>query len=106
MNIYAGNLSFDVTEEELQSAFENYGTVNNVNLIKDRFSGESRGFGFVEMSSKEEGKAAIEGLDGTELKGKHIRVNEALPRDNNRGRQSNNRGRRGGGGGGGHGRRW
>ena len=110
MNIYAGNLSYDVTEEELQSAFENYGNVSTVKLIKDRFSGESKGFGFIEMPSKEEAKAAIEGLNGTDIKGKNIRVNEALPRDNNRGRQNSNRGRRGGGGGygggGGRGKRW
>jgi RNA recognition motif-containing protein len=98
MNIYAGNLSYDVTEEDLQGAFEAYGNVSSVNLIKDRFSGESRGFGFIEMPSKEEAKAAIKGLDGTDIKGKIIKVNEALPRDDSRGRQRSNRGRRGGGG--------
>jgi RNA recognition motif-containing protein len=104
MNIYAGNLSEDVTEEELQGAFENYGIVNSVNLIKDRFSGESRGFGFVEMDNNDEAKAAIKGLDGTDIKGKNIKVNEALPKDNKQGRHSSNSGRRGGGRG--HGRRW
>ena len=104
MNIYAGNLSRGITEEDLQNAFENYGTVDNVNLIKDRYSGESKGFGFIEMPTKEEAKAAIEGLDGTNIKGKNIRVNEALPPDGDRGRRNNNRGARGGGRG--HGRRW
>jgi RNA recognition motif-containing protein len=114
MNIYAGNLSFDVTEEDLQKAFESYGTVATVNLIKDRFSGESKGFGFIEMASKEEAKAAIDGLNGTEIKGKNIRVNEALPREDNRNRRGGgggggNRGRNnrgGGGGGGGYGKRY
>jgi RNA recognition motif-containing protein len=103
MNIYAGNLSRDVTEEDLQEAFESYGNVSSVNLIKDRFSGESRGFGFVEMPSKEEAKNAIEGLNGTDIKGKSITVNEARSRNNDRDRRGN-RGRRGGGGG--YGKRW
>ncbi len=117
MNIYAGNLPFDITEDELQDAFEEFGKVSSVNLIKDRFSGESKGFGFIEMDSKDEAKAAIDGLNGKEIKGKAIRVNEALPRDNggrgkhsggggNRGRYNNNRGGGGGGYGGGGGKRW
>ncbi|MBN2040170.1 MAG: RNA-binding protein [Spirochaetes bacterium] len=110
MNIYAGNLSDQVTEEDLQSAFESYGNVNSVNLIKDRFSGESRGFGFIEMPVKEEGIAAIKGLDGSDMKGKNIRVNEALPKDNKKGKYGSNSGRRSGGGGRGgdrgHGKRW
>ena len=105
MNIYAGNLSYDVTEEDLQSAFQAFGQVESVNVIKDRFSGESRGFGFVEMPSKEEGNAAIEGLNGTDIKGKSITVNEARPKSNDRGgNRGGGGGRRGGGGyGGGHG---
>jgi RNA recognition motif-containing protein len=107
MNIYAGNLSYDVTEEDLQTAFKAFGTVESANVIKDRFSGESRGFGFVEMPSKDEGKAAIEGLNGTELKGKSITVNEARPKSSgggDRGGRGGGGGRRGGGGyGGGHG---
>jgi RNA recognition motif-containing protein len=109
MNIYAGNLSYDVTEEDLQTAFQAFGAVESANVIKDRFSGESRGFGFVEMPSKDEGKAAIEGLNGKELKGKSITVNEARPKSNDRGGDRGGRGggggRRGGGGGGygGHG---
>jgi RNA recognition motif-containing protein len=94
MNIYAGNLSYDVTEEDLQTAFKAFGQVESANVIKDRFSGESRGFGFVEMPSKDEGKAAIEGLNGTEIKGKAITVNEARPKSNDR----DSRGGRGGGG--------
>ncbi len=108
MNIYAGNLSYDVTEQDLQTAFEAFGKVESVNVIKDRFSGESRGFGFVEMPSNEEGKAAIEGLGGTQLKGKAITVNEARPKSNDRDRggrggRSGGGGRRGGSGGGGGG---
>ncbi|MBN2403660.1 MAG: RNA-binding protein [Spirochaetes bacterium] len=101
MNIYAGNLSYEVTEEDLQSAFQAFGQVESVNVIKDRFSGESRGFGFVEMPSKEEGKAAIEGLNGTQMKGKSITVNEAKPKSNDRDRggRGGGGGRRGGGGG-------
>jgi len=101
MNIYAGNLSYDVTDEDLQTAFETYGQVTSANVIKDRFSGESRGFGFVEMASKEEGKAAIEALNGTQLKGKSITVNEARPKSNDRSRsggRGGSGGRRGGGG--------
>lgn len=101
MNIYAGNLSYDVTDEDLQAAFETYGQVTSANVIKDRFSGESRGFGFVEMASKEEGKAAIEALNGTQLKGKSITVNEARPKSNDRSRsggRGGSGGRRGGGG--------
>ncbi|MFH0974315.1 MAG: RNA-binding protein [Spirochaetota bacterium] len=107
MNIYAGNLANEVNEEDLQSAFQAFGQVTSVNVIKDRFSGQSRGFGFVEMASKEEGKAAIEGLNGTQIKGKSITVNEARPKSNDRdsrgGRGGGGGGRRGGGGGGGYG---
>ncbi len=91
MNIYVGSLSREVTEEDLRQAFEAFGQVTSATVIKDKFSGEPRGFGFVEMPAKAEAQAAISGLDGKELKGRAIRVNEARPRPE---------GRRGGGGGG------
>jgi len=97
MNIYVGNLSHEVTGDELRVAFEEFGQIKSVNIIKDKYSGESKGFGFVEMSSKEEGQAAIDSLNGEELKGKTLNVNEARPRDDNRG----GRGRYGAGGRGG-----
>jgi len=96
MNIYVGNLSHEVTEEDLQQAFEAFGQVTSANVIKDKFSGESRGFGFVEMPAKAEAQSAINDLNGTELKGRALNVNEARPRPE---------GRRGGGGGGGR-RSW
>lgn len=104
MNIYVGNLSGEVTDEDLQKAFEAFGLVTSANVIKDRYSGESRGFGFVEMSAKSEAQSAIGELNGTELKGKTISVNEARPRSENR----RGGGKRGGGrfGGGGGGRRY
>ena len=95
MNIYVGNLSYDVTEEDLKQAFEAFGQVESTKVIKDFYSGKSRGFGFVEMPSKEEGQSAVEKLDGTDLKGRTLKVNEARPRSEGGG------GRRGGGGGGG-----
>ncbi len=98
MNIYVGNLSFDVTEEDVQAAFEAFGKVESVKVIKDKYSGASRGFGFVEMASKDEAKAAIDGLNGKELKGRALNVNEARPRT------ERPRGGGGGGGGGGRGR--
>jgi RNA recognition motif-containing protein len=88
MNIYVGNLSPEVTEEDLQGAFEAFGQVTSVNVIKDKYSGRSRGFGFVEMPAKAEAQAAIDGLNGKELKGQTLTVNEARPRPE---------GRRGGG---------
>jgi RNA recognition motif-containing protein len=105
MNIYVGNLSNEVTDEDLRQAFEEFGQVESANVIKDKFSGESRGFGFVEMPSKEEAAAAISGLEERELKGKKINVNEARPKPANRGGGGGRRdSRRGGGGGGGGGR--
>lgn len=96
MNIYVNNLSDNVTEDDLKDAFENFGQVVSVNIIKDKFSGVSRGFGFVEMQSNDEAKSAIEGLNGTELKGKNVNVNEARPprTDNNRRGGGNGRGGR------------
>lgn len=106
MNIFVGNLSRDVTNEDLQQAFQAFGEVTSANVIRDKFSGDSRGFGFVEMPAKAAAQAAIAGLNGKELKGRAINVNEARPRADNRGSGGGDRGRRpGGGGGGGGGRR-
>ena len=93
MNIYVGNLSRDVTEEDLRETFEAFGKVESVTIIKDKFSGESRGFGFVEMPAQAEAQSAITGLNGKELKGRPLKVNEARPRPEG-GRGG---GRRGGG---------
>jgi len=95
MNIYVGNLSRDVTEEDLTTAFDAFGRVESANVIKDKFSGESRGFGFVDMPSKEEAQAAINEMNGKDLKGRVIQVNEARPRDE--GRRTHGRPRQGGG---------
>jgi RNA recognition motif-containing protein len=102
MKIYAGNLSYEVTEEDLRQAFTAFGAVESVALIKDRSTGQSKGFGFVEMPSKEEGQAAITGMNGKELKGRTLNVNEALPRTDKPG-GGGGRGGYGGGGGGGRG---
>jgi RNA recognition motif-containing protein len=99
MNIYVGNLSNDVTEDDLRQAFEAFGQVSNVNIIKDKFSGESRGFGFIEMPAKAEADAAIEGLNGQEIKGRAVNVNEARPRAEQPKPRGGGRGGRGGGGG-------
>ena len=80
MNVYVGNLSYDLSEEDLKTAFEEYGEVTSAKIISDRYSGRSKGFGFVELSSDDEAKAAIEGLAGKELAGRAIVVNEARPR--------------------------
>ena len=80
MNLYVGSLSYDLSEEDLKSAFEEYGEVTSAKIISDRYSGRSKGFGFIEMTSDEEAKAAIEGLTGKELAGRAIVVNEARPR--------------------------
>jgi RNA recognition motif-containing protein len=97
MNIYVGNLSYTTTEESLRQAFENFGTVNSVSLISDKYTGESRGFAFVEMPDKDEAAAAISGLSGQELDGRTLNINEARPRTENRG--GGGGGSRGGGGG-------
>ena len=94
MNIYVGNLPHELTEEELQQAFEAFGEVTSAKIIADKFSGASRGFGFVEMPTKAEAQAAITGLNGTELKGRTLNVNEARPRSESReggGRQGGGR---------------
>ena len=98
MKIYVGNLSYNVTEEELRQALEAFGPVNSASIIKDKTTGQSKGFGFVEMEAEADGKAAIEGLNGKELKGRAIVVNEARPRPEGSG------GGRGGGRGGAGGR--
>jgi RNA recognition motif-containing protein len=85
MNIYVGNLSRDLTESDLREAFQAFGEVSSASIIKDKFSGESRGFGFVEMPNPAEAKAVIAGLNGKSLKGRAITVNEARPRTENRG---------------------
>ncbi|MGB9005103.1 MAG: RNA-binding protein [Candidatus Aminicenantales bacterium] len=98
MNIYVGNLSRDVSERELREAFEAHGQVQACSIIKDKFSGESRGFGFVEMPNKEEGEKAIAAMNGKDLKGRNITVNEARPRTDD-GRRSSGAARGGFGGG-------
>ncbi len=80
MNIYIGNMSFDTTEDQLRQAFEGYGEVSTVKIITDRDSGNSKGFAFVEMSAKDEATAAIGGLNGQDLNGRALNVNEAKPR--------------------------
>lgn len=80
MNIYAGNLAYSANDEDLRTAFEQYGTVDRVSVVMDRLTGRSRGFGFVEMANDDEGKAAIAGLHDVELKGRKLLVREAEPR--------------------------
>ena len=99
MRIYVGNLSYDLTEEELQQEFLTYGEVESVTILTDKFTGRPKGFGFVEMASKSEAEAAIIGLNGKSLKDRTIVVNEARPRTDNRGGGSYG-GRSGGYGGG------
>jgi RNA recognition motif-containing protein len=79
MNIYAGSLSFQLTEEELKAAFEAFGAVSSARIIMDRYSGRSKGFGFVEMPDEAEAKAAIAGLNGKDLNGRKINISEARP---------------------------
>ena len=95
MNIYVGNLSYKVTEEDLKEAFEAFGEVETARVIKDNYTGRSKGFGFVEMPDEAGAQSAIEGLNGKDLKGRMLKVNEARPRSETR---------RGGGGRGGGGR--
>ena len=109
MNIYTGNLSYDVTENELKAAFEAFGSVESVRIIKDNDTGRSKGFGFVEMPDNAEAQAAIDGLNDKELKGKAMKVNTARPKTENRrsggGYDNGGRGGRPGFGGGGKGGR-
>jgi RNA recognition motif-containing protein len=105
MNIYVGNLAPDVTEEDMRQLFEGFGEITSVTIIKDKFSGESRGFGFVDMPAKTDAQAAINGLNDKELKGRALNVSEARPRPEGQ-RGGAGGGRRGPGGfGGGGGRR-
>ncbi len=99
MNIYVGNLPFNLGEEDLKEIFEEYGAVTETKIISDKFSGRSKGFGFVEMESDDEANNAIKELNNAEVGGRNIKVNESKPRESNRG---GDRGgdRRGGGGGG------
>lgn len=106
MNIYVGNLSYETTEEDLEKAFEIYGAVDTVRIIKDNYSGRSKGFGFVEMPTKSEAQSAIEGLNGKDLKGRSLNVSEARPRSDGRRGGSRQKGARRGGGRGGQGRRF
>lgn len=80
MNIYVGNLSYDMTEDDLRKVFEEYGKVESVKIIMDRYSGRSKGFGFVEMPNEDEAKKAIGELNGKSVMGREIKVNEARPR--------------------------
>ncbi len=93
--LYVGGLPYAVTEDKLQEIFSAHGTVESARVITDRFTGRSRGFGFVEMTSEEEAQTAIDSLNGSDLDGRSLTVNEARPQEN-----------RGGGGGGGGGDRW
>jgi RNA recognition motif-containing protein len=101
MNIYVGNLSYDVSTEDLRQAFEAYGEASPANIIKDKYSGQPRGFAFVEMPNDGKAQAAIENLNGKDLSGRQIKVSEARPRADRRGpgRCSGSRGRSGFGGG-------
>jgi RNA recognition motif-containing protein len=80
MNIYVGNLAYSVTQDDLRDAFAAYGEISSVNLITDKFTGDSKGFGFVEMPNNSEADAAIKALNETPLKGRNIKVNQAKPR--------------------------
>jgi len=100
MKLYVGNLSFNTSAQDLSELFASVGTVQSANVIEDRDTGRSRGFGFVEMSSQEEGQNAISELNGKEVDGRELKVNEAKPRDKRSGGGGGGGGRNGGGGGG------
>jgi RNA recognition motif-containing protein len=110
-NIFVGNLAFSTTEDELRQLFEPHGQVDRVSIMTDRDTGRSRGFGFVEMASNEDGEKAIAALNGSQIGGRTLNVNEARPKTEraggggrDRGDRGGDRGGRGGGGGGGRGR--
>ena len=99
MKLFVGNLAFDVTDDDLRQVFEQFGQVDSASIIKDRFSNESRGFGFVEMSNQDEANAAIEALNGKEYGGRNMNVNEARPMPERSPRSGGGGGGYGGGGG-------
>jgi len=103
MKLYVGNLSFNTSDQDLSTLFSEVGTVTSTNIIEDRETGRSRGFGFVEMSSKEEGQNAITQFNGKEVDGRELKVNEAKPQENRSGGGGGGRGGYGGGGDGGGG---
>jgi RNA recognition motif-containing protein len=102
MKLYVGNLAFQTSSEDLQQLFAQAGTVQSASVIEDRDTGRSRGFGFVEMASKEEGESAISQFNGKEFNGRNLTVNEARPREDRGGNRGGGGGGRGGYGGGGH----
>ena len=81
MNIYVGNLSYDVTEDEIRDIFSPHGEISSLSIIKDKYSGQSKGFGFVEMPNQAEAEEAIKALNESELKGRNIKVNQAKPKE-------------------------
>jgi len=99
MKLYVGNLAFQTTSEDLQELFSQAGTVESASVVEDRETGRSRGFGFVEMATKEEGQKAIEQFNGKEVNGRNLNVNDARPREDRGGRGGFGGGRGGGGGG-------
>ncbi len=104
MNLYVGNLSFSTTESKLNDLFSAYGQVESAKIVMDRDSGQSRGFGFVEMSDRSAGEQAMSALNGKDVDGRQLKVNEAKPRESRGGGGGGGRGRGGFGGGGGGGR--
>jgi RNA recognition motif-containing protein len=104
MKIYVGNLSYQVTDEEIKALFEPHGEVTSVTILKDKYTGQPKGFGFIEMAQQEQAKTAINALNNTAVKGRNIIVNEARPKTDKP--HGGDRNRRGGGGGGGGGNRF
>lgn len=100
MNIYVGNLPYAATDQDLSEAFGAYGEVSSSSVIIDKFTGQSKGFGFVEMPNADDGQKAIDGLNGADMQGRNLKVNEARPREDRGPRDGGG----GGGGGGGRGR--